>query len=78
MKELNISCFKIKESTEEKMLKAINELVELQRSKIKQEGQNHTTHTAEANAIGDGGQDQAARNPKDVGGQSGEDTTEDE
>ena len=78
MKELNIPCFKKKESTEEKILNAVNELIELQRSRIKKEGQNHTTCTEEVNATSDGdlGQGQADRNPEDAGGQSGEGTTE--
>ena len=70
MKELNIPCFKKKESTEERMLNAINELVELQRSRIEQERHSHTT----AEATGDGGQSQG-RNTEDAGGRSGEDTT---
>ena len=43
IKELSIPYFKKKPSTEEKILKAINELVQLQKSIVKQESQNHTT-----------------------------------
>ena len=77
VKKLNIRGFKKNESTEEKILNAINELVELQRFRIKQEGQNHITCTAEANAIGAGSKGQAdrARFPEDAGGQSCKDTT---
>ena len=65
VKDLNIPYFKKKESTEEKILNAINELVELQRSRInhEQEGQKNTM-AAKATPR-DGGQGQS-RNSVDA------------